>query len=152
MVGNEPNNFMFRYANCSSTDPTCAPWEDFYSAAAATLKKEIPGIKIGGPVLCWGPSGYNQKGQPDWYTWHLWSKPTIQRGLREGTLDYFDFHAYSSDSFANRLLAGVHTVSAMGWATTGGKVLLTSAITETSFALPRLEVRKSPAIAMLRPF
>ena len=134
-IGNEANNFMWKYNNCSSSDASCAPWEDFFSAAATTLKKEVPGVRIGGPVLCWGPSGYNQPHEPDWYTWHLWSKPTIERGLREGTLDFFDFHAYSSDSLANRLLADVHTVAAMGRASPGG-VLLPSAITETSFALP----------------
>ena len=135
-IGNEPNNFMWKYSNCSSTDASCALWEEFYSAAALTLKRELPGVRIGGPVLCWGPSGYNQLDQPDWYTWFLWSRPTIERGLREKTLDFFDFHAYTSDSLANRLLADVHTVAAMGSASTGGRVLLPSAITETSFVLP----------------
>ena len=101
-IGNEPNNFMWKYSNCSSTDASCALWEEFYSAAALTLKRELPGVRIGGPVLCWGPSGYNQLDQPDWYTWFLWSRPTIERGLREKTLDFFDFRAYTSDSLANR--------------------------------------------------
>ena len=38
-IGNEPNNFMWKYSNCSSTDASCALWEEFYSAAALTLKR-----------------------------------------------------------------------------------------------------------------
>jgi hypothetical protein len=138
-LANEPNNFMWKWPNCSCAAVgacSCDPWMDYYSAAATRIKAELPDIQIGGPVLCWGPGGENQRGQRDWYTWWLWSKPALSRGLREGTLDYFDFHAYDKYSLANRLLADVHTVAAFSRAETGGSVLLRSAITETSFALP----------------
>jgi hypothetical protein len=60
---------------------------------AKALKAKYPGIRIGGPVLCWPPAWPpNQKGMPHWYTWNTWTLPFLN--IAGDWFDFFDFHTY----------------------------------------------------------
>ncbi len=125
---NEPNSHWFKSGHYGKD------YADFFLQAATTIHKEHPGIKIGGPVLCWPPTWPDNK---DWYTWTSYSKPLIDVANKE--LDFFDFHAYNNQAEGKVLEGEIHVVTA--YAKSVFNKWLRSAITETNFRLSLEEWR-----------
>jgi hypothetical protein len=74
---NEPNSNWFR-----NSQHMVADFAAFFPAAAAVIKREVPGMQLGGPVLCWPVSE----------SWG-WIPELIDSSLPSGLLDFIDFHA-----------------------------------------------------------
>lgn len=75
---NEPNSNWFRHTQHMVPD-----FAAFFAEAAAVIKREVPGIKLGGPVLCWPVSE----------SWG-WIPALLDASMPSGVLDFVDFHAY----------------------------------------------------------
>jgi len=117
---NEPNAHWFRYG-IKQGDPD---YFTMFRAVAKGIKARNPGVKVGGPVLCWPPSWPpNQIGYPSWYTWDSWTMPLIETAGDD--LDFFDFHLYSGGSTIG--LEEVQTVANAMWLKSGQRkpVLIT---------------------------
>lgn len=85
-IANEPNAHIFGL-------PAAEAYADFFTTAASVIKKSVPALNLGGPVLCW-PLTTNQPGQnPDWFTWSTWTQPLLDRAIPAGVLDFIDFHS-----------------------------------------------------------
>lgn len=101
-----------------------------FKEIARAIKQRNPGVKIGGPVLCWPPSyPPAQEGQASWYTWTTWAEPLIEIAGEE--LDFFDFHLYNVRQDNTKIstlgLEEVQTVGNAMWIKTGQRkpVLIT---------------------------
>ena len=107
---NEPNAHWFRFGKGG------ADYAAIFKEVAKGIKNRNPGVKVGGPVLCWPPSfPPNQKGFPSWYTWGAYTMPLIEVAGEE--LDFFDFHLYGGDSTLG--MEEVQTVANAMWLKTG---------------------------------
>lgn len=107
---NEPNAHWFRFGKGG------ADYAAIFKEVAKGIKNRNPGVKVGGPVLCWPPSfPPNQKGFASWYTWESYTMPLIETAGEE--LDFFDFHLYGGSSTLG--MEEVQTVANAMWLETG---------------------------------
>eukprot|EP01051_Picozoa_sp_SAG22_P008055 SAG22_NODE_594_length_8738_cov_20.249219_3_plen_174_part_00 len=83
---NEPNSNWFRHSQHMVSD-----FAAFFAEAAAVIKRDVPGMKLGGPVLCW----------PVAESWG-WVPALIDSSLPSGLLDFVDFHAYGEHEARRR--------------------------------------------------
>lgn len=138
-VGNEPNASWFK-SGMGGRD-----YARLFTAAARSIRERAPGVRVGGPVLCWPPTWPpSQEGQEDWYTWETWTRPVIDGCGAD--LAFLDWHAYDVD--ARTLEGEVHIVTA--YARTRQGRWLRSAITETNYTLLRSAWADRPTHYRLR--
>lgn len=117
-LGNESNAYWWKLQKYGKD------YAEVFNAVAAAVKARNPGVRIGGPVPCWGPSWPPaQPGTADWYTWTQWTEPFIAASGRQ--LDFFDFHLYEAGPGVGD--EEVQTVANAMWLATGERkpVLIT---------------------------
>jgi hypothetical protein len=107
---NEPNALWFRFGKGG------ADYAAIFKEVAKRIKSRNPGVKVGGPVLCWPPSfPPPHGGAGSWYTWDGYTMPLIETAGEE--LDFFDFHLYGGTSPLG--MEEVQTVANAMWLKTG---------------------------------
>jgi hypothetical protein len=90
-LGNEPNASWFKLKHDGKD------WAALYRAVAQAVRARNPGVRIGGPTLCWPLSWPPaQKGAQPWYTWTQWAEPII--AAVGDQLDFVDFHLYEASA------------------------------------------------------
>jgi hypothetical protein len=115
---NEPNADWFKWRKGGQDYAT------IFKEVAHAIKTRNPGVKVGGPVLCWPPSwSPSQYRDSPWYTWGGWTLPLIETAGKQ--LDFFDFHLYGGSSSLG--MEEVQTVANAMWLETGRRkpVLIT---------------------------
>ena len=112
-LGNEPNASWFQQGHDGRE------WATIFRAVATAVRERNPGVKIGGPTLCWPLSWPPaQAGSASWYTWKQWAEPLIAQVGDQ--LDFVDFHLY--DASASVGVEEVQTIVNALWLSTGKRI------------------------------
>lgn len=116
-IWNEPNASWFRDPRTKQEGVTATSLHiEMANKVATAIKERFPGVRIGGPVLCWPPSWpAAQQGMAPWYTWNMWTVPWLQE--TKETIDFFDFHVY--DVLAPDFAVQAEMVANQAWVTQG---------------------------------
>eukprot|EP01050_Picozoa_sp_SAG11_P000153 SAG11_NODE_3_length_39220_cov_67.005828_14_plen_831_part_00 len=123
---NEPNSNWFRHSQHMVSD-----YAAFFAEAAAAIKREVPGMKLGGPVLCWPVSE----------SWG-WVPALIDSSFPSGGLDFVDFHAYGypdnsdADPEGLNIVGQAHAIASYASVKHGRAI--PTALTETNWGFHNL--------------